>query len=258
MKQIYVGPVSRSEQQNVIRQMLKMPRWILVGVIVIILVIPFLLKDGGSGNYGAVALVETDTGTGSAIYIGNNKLLTAAHVVSGMTVGERCTVEFMDPNDIEGRTIPALAELIAIGDYRANVPPDLDAQNCSNDFALLMVQTVDVSQVVGTPVSVGTSSNVKVSDKIKVEGFPNGTYSSTSGTVNNITGGITQNKDLFVVDAGAWPGNSGGALFNQSGQLIGIVTMTGNKASQNTDGQTMAIKIDYVAQALQMKGQIIK
>ena len=60
-------------------------------------------------------------------------------------------------------------------------------------------------------------------------------------------------KDLYVVNANAWHGNSGGALFDSKGQLIGIVTMIGISEGFN-DGQTYALKMSKVKSILSSKG----
>ena len=172
-----------------------------------------------------------------------------------MTIGDRCVVEFLNPNDEYGHTVTAQAELVAVGDWSPN---NGSSENAVNDFALLVAQTLDVSRVVSAPASVGTSANMKVNDAIRIEGYPNGTYSSTSGTISNITGGDIKHKDIFQVDAGAWPGSSGGALFNSGNQVVGMVTSGGYKTDENHSGQTFAIKIDHIAQMLQMKGHSIR
>ena len=60
-------------------------------------------------------------------------------------------------------------------------------------------------------------------------------------------------KELYSVDAKAWHGNSGGALFDSKGQLIGIVTLAGSFEGLD-DGQTYALKISKVKSILSGKG----
>ena len=50
---------------------------------------------------------------GSAIFIGNKTLLTAAHVVADMDLNDMCTIKFEDPNNPDALPIFAEAELMA-------------------------------------------------------------------------------------------------------------------------------------------------
>ena len=254
MKNIFVGGELRSARQKKAQKLIKSPLLALVGVVIFFILLSVILANTikHKGQFDSVALVEVDGGSGSAIHIGNNKLLTAAHVVYGMQNGDACQVIFEDPNNTSGRKIHALAQLSAMGNWNP-----LDTTCYTNDFALLVVQTVDLSDLGVKVAPIGKSANIKVNDNINVVGYPNGVYMNTSGTLNNISGGILNNTAMVVVNAGAWPGNSGGGLFNSNGELIGIVTLTGNKMSNETSGQTMAIKTDHIRSELLLKGHKI-
>lgn len=250
MKHIFVGSTQRTKLYSEIRKAVLPTRICLVGILILLVVIPFafrkkIFKDC-IGNYSAVALVKTYSGSGSAIHIGNNLLLSAAHVYDGMQVGDRCTIEFQDPNNTTGITLTANAELVALGDYLKDQSPE-------EDFALIRVQLIDASKYAQVYPINNNLSSLKVGDDIIVEGYGGGTYTQTSGKLCNISGGVTELKNLYVADAKAWHGNSGGALLDKNKQIIGIVIAGGGVQGFN-DGQTYALKVDKVINTLRSKG----
>lgn len=249
MKQIYVGSVQKNKLHTKIQQTLRLPIGVLVGVLVLLVLIPVLLRNkifnSANGTMSPVVYVETMTGTGSAVYVGNDYLLTAAHVVSDMFIGDECSIIFQDPNNVGGAEIPAIAELVAMGAY-------LPDENVTEDYALLKIKYLNASRI-ANPCNFGNESMAKPGDAITVEGFAAGTWSTTKGTISNIKGGVLESNDLYVVDAKAWHGNSGGALFDQNSNLIGIIIAGGTLNGYNDD-QTYAIKINKVKAALSAKG----
>ena len=92
-------------------------------------------------NMSNVVLLETDSGTSSAIFVGNGNsyLLTAAHVVDDMVIGDYCDIEFQDPND-SYNVVYARAELLYRGDWKANM---FTVENCKEDYALMNITLID-------------------------------------------------------------------------------------------------------------------
>ena len=127
-------------------------------------------------------------------------------------------------------------------------------QDPNQDYALLHIITLDASNYV-TSCSIGSSANSKVKDEITVEGYPAGVYMATDGIISSLAATDVY-KNLYTVDAKAWHGNSGGALFDKNGHLLGVVTMVGNLKGLNDD-QTYVLKIDYIKGQLSSKGQQI-
>lgn len=249
MKQIFVGDYSRGNLFTAIRKTLLLTQVVLIAIIILFVLVPYLFSDkifgNTKGSMSNVVYVETDGGSGSAVYIGNDYLLTAAHVIYGMGLNDMCAVVFEDPNSVSQQYIYAKAELLAMGNWNPS-SKNIDA---TQDYALLHITTIDASKH-STPCNLGNSSNIKVSDKIKVVGYPGGTYSYTEGVVSSIKG--AEMSDMFDVSATAWPGNSGGALLNTNGNLIGIVVLKGTW--DVNDGKTYAIKIDKIKKELIAKG----
>ena len=93
----------------------------------------------------------------------------------------------------------------------------------TNDIAVLKIEADDLS-----PVVLGDSSNMNVGDSVVAIGNPLGelTFSLTSGSVSALNRDVTMsngvNMNLIQTDCAINSGNSGGALFNLYGEVIGI------------------------------------
>ncbi len=93
----------------------------------------------------------------------------------------------------------------------------------SNDVAVLKVEASDL-----TPVIIGNSTNLNVGDPVVAIGNPLGelTFSLTAGAVSALGRQITFSDgivmSLIQTDCAINSGNSGGALFNLYGEVIGI------------------------------------
>lgn len=249
MKQIYTGATQRSKLFTDIKQTVRPAHFIQLGVFILLILIPmsfhgkiFTIDHKEMSN---VVIVNALSGSGSAILVKDKLLLTAAHVMDGMSIGDDVDVEFQDPNNPTKPHISLTAELVAIGNY-------FPQRNPAEDYALLQLRYRSAKNI-AQPVTLTNANGVKVKDQITIEGYPCGSYSSTQGIVSNLQGGVTQIKELYVVDAKAWRGNSGGALFNSKNELIGIVIAIGAINGMN-DGQTYALKVDKVRSALSAYG----
>ena len=130
----------------------------------------------------------------------------------------------------------------------------LDAQlvgyDESNDIAVLKVEAENLK-----PVVLGNSDNLNVGDTVLAIGNPLGelTFSLTAGAVSALdrevtfSGGITMN--LIQTDCAINSGNSGGALFNLYGEVIGITNAkySGNSSSgASIDNIGFAIPMNHV------------
>lgn len=250
MKQIFVGSSQRSKLHALIRKTILPTRVVLVAVFALLILIPFVFSDKifkYGGDLCNVVYVNTGYSTGSAILVGNNQLLTAAHVLDGMSIYDKCDIEFRDPKG-EKDVVYAEAEILAVGRY-------FPARNPEEDYALLHVLHIDASEF-AKPCTIG-SGDIAPGEQVTIIGYPAGTYSFTQGPVSSVTGGLLGKhfniKELYAVNAGAWHGNSGGALFDSKGQLIGIVTLAGNHDGYD-NGQTYALKVSKVKSVLNGKG----
>lgn len=118
----------------------------------------------------------------------------------------------------------------------------------SNDIAVLKVDAKGLN-----PVVLGNSGEMNVGDDVVAIGNPLGelTFSLTSGTVSALNRRITienQSMNLIQTDCAINSGNSGGALFNEYGEVIGIVNAkySGNSLTGSIDNIGFAIPISEV------------
>ena len=117
-----------------------------------------------------------------------------------------------------------------------------------NDIAVLKVDAKDL-----TPAILGDSDTLKVGDAVLAIGNPLGTLSGTvtDGIVSALERQVTidgNNMTLLQTSAAVNPGNSGGGLFNASGELIGIVNAksTSDSSGNAVDNIGFAIPINSV------------
>ena len=118
----------------------------------------------------------------------------------------------------------------------------------SNDLAVLKIEAEGL-----TPVVLGDSDIMNVGDSVVAIGNPLGelTFSLTSGTVSALNRKITINNsamNLIQTDCAINSGNSGGALFNSHGEVIGITNAKycGDSSSATVDNIGFAIPINSV------------
>ncbi len=120
----------------------------------------------------------------------------------------------------------------------------------SNDVAVLKIDATGL-----TPVTVGDSDNLNVGDSVVAIGNPLGelTFSLTSGAVSALDREVTLSSNvtmkLIQTDCAINSGNSGGALFNLYGEVIGITNAkySGSSSSgASIDNIGFAIPINTV------------
>jgi S1-C subfamily serine protease len=109
-----------------------------------------------------------------------------------------------------------------------------------------------------TVAQIGDSSRLVVGQEVLAIGNPLGiTETATRGIVSALNRSVTESigttiSNAIQTDAAVNPGNSGGALVNLQGQLIGIPTVTAVNTESNTaaNGVSFAIPSNLVVTAL--------
>lgn len=104
------------------------------------------------------------------------------------------------------------------------------------DIAVIKVEAEDLQ-----PVTLGDSATLNVGDHVLAIGNPLGelTFSMSGGMVSCVDRAINVDGtpfNMIQTDASINPGNSGGPLFNQFGEVVGIVSA---KYSQSSSGTTV-------------------
>ena len=135
----------------------------------------------------------------------------------------------------------------------------------SNDIAVLKVDAEGLS-----PVILGDSGHLNVGDQVLAIGNPLGelTFSLTSGLVSamdrivTLSSSVTMN--LIQTDCAINSGNSGGALFNQYGEVIGVTnakysSSSSSEASIDNIGFAIPINsIRSIVESIMEKGYIAR
>ena len=121
----------------------------------------------------------------------------------------------------------------------------------------IAVLKVDPGETMLKPVVIGSSAGVNVGESVCTIGNPLGelTFSLTHGIVSCVDREINLDGtpfNMIQVDTAINPGNSGGPLFNDHGEVVGIVTAKTSSAGNGTaaEGLGFAIPIDDVMNML--------
>ena len=134
----------------------------------------------------------------------------------------------------------------------------------SNDVAVLKIQADDL-----TPVVLGDSATLSVGDTVVAIGNPLGelTFSLTQGVVSALDREITMSSGstmtLIQTDAAINNGNSGGALFNMYGEVVGITnakySSSGSSASIDNIGFAIPInRVRSIVESIIEHGYIVR
>ena len=133
----------------------------------------------------------------------------------------------------------------------SSYPAQLVGGDEENDIAVLKIEATGL-----TPVVIGSSDELVVGEPVYAIGNPLGelTFSLTGGYVSaldrNVTMSDGRRMNYIQTDTAINSGNSGGALFNQYGQVVGIVSAklsnNGDSTEASVEGIGFAIPIDDV------------
>ena len=133
--------------------------------------------------------------------------------------------------------------VVALADGRA-LPAKLVGTDPDTDVAVIKVAPDRL-----TAIEVGDSDRLEMGDFVLAIGNPNNIGETVSsgivGGLHRYNLGIEQYEDFIQTDAAIYPGNSGGALINLKGELVGINTAFIG-ASNTNPGMGFAIPINMV------------
>ena len=208
-------------------------------------VVKLKIEMGGQGGEGSGIVLSAD-----------GLILTNNHVVAQAAADEQ---------DAQ----PTLSGSIGGGEATKTVtfsngqtaPFTVVGTDPAGDLAIVRAQGVSGL----TPITVGSSKDVKVGEKVVAIGSPLGLQGTvTTGIVSALnrpvaagdgSGGSVTVLDAIQTDAAINPGNSGGALVNMNGELIGvnsaIASMGGGAGSGG--GQAGSIGLGFAIPADQAK-----
>ena len=178
-----------------------------------------ILTEQVSTDYWMGQYVTKGAGSG-VIYKEDGYIITNNHVIEGAST---ITVTLHDGTEY---------------------PATLVATDELTDIAVIKIDATGL-----TPVTFGDMDKVSVGDAVIAIGNPLGTLSGTAteGIVSALEREITvDNKAMSLIQTSASinPGNSGGGLFDQYGNLIGIVVA--KSSGSDVEGLGFAIPVDKV------------
>ncbi len=193
---------------------------------------PAVVKIDGEGIYdkGFFPTKGHFSGTGVVFSIDNDfiYIVTNNHVVEQMKTKPQIS---FDDNEI------VKSEIVGTDKF--------------SDLSVLKVKKSDVSEKfleILVPVTLANSDNVNVGDKAVAIGNPLGYVDTlTVGYISGVNREIVREENflnLIQTDAAINSGNSGGALFNMKGELIGINTI--KIAQSGVEGLGFAIPSNTV------------
>ena len=122
--------------------------------------------------------------------------------------------------------------------------PEVVGFDAETDLALLKVELGELPTV-----RMGSSGQLRIGDVVLAIGNPYGLTKSVTQGIVSATGrgmlNLTTYENFIQTDAAINAGNSGGALINVSGELVGINTAV-LAQDNNTEGIGFAIPVDLV------------
>ena len=172
------------------------------------------------GIHADIRRGEYSTGTG-IVLTSDGYIVTNTHVLDG---AKSVTVTTSDGTEYTGALVGA---------------------DAVSDIAVLKIDAQGL-----TPAEFGDSSSLQVGDDVVSIGNPLGEleFTMTSGMISALDRTITTSDgtdsgiNMFQIDAAVNAGNSGGPVYNTSGQVIGIVTA--KYSSSGVEGLGFAIPVN--------------
>jgi len=182
----------------------------------------------------AVVYVETKEGSGSGMIISSDGyIITNAHVVKGAT-----DVKVSLPNE-------SPMDGVVVG-RDENVDLALVKINPENGILNEIPNPVGkTGKPIMTPVAFGNSDTLAQGDNVFALGYPFGIKGDASFTAGVVSRLLTASSTKYIeMSVEIHPGNSGGPLVDQYGQVVGINTATfGNVIGGIQVGETIKLAI---------------
>jgi serine protease Do len=167
--------------------------------------------------------------SGTGFFVAPNRVVTNNHVVSGCTKD----IQVLYPN-------------------RAVYPSTISGQDATNDLVLLHTNMDNLSTAAFHP-------RPRVGDQVASYGFPYSGILSTDGncTLGHVTSlsGTRDDTRFLQMSTPVQPGNSGGALLDMSGSVVGVVVaQLSALPKSHPQNVNFAIQPSMVINFLEVKG----
>ena len=173
----------------------------------------------GERNFGATAIIRTPDGTGSGTLIGNDLVLTVAHNFLKFEDG-KVTEKAKGNSDKKYYMALPNGKKVFFTDSDIHYwKKDDSVVGFTHDLALIKLrEVIDDAQVADVVKGVPTVNN---GDKVSVYGYPDGRMGPVIDTT--VTDVVDRGAGLTGIGyTGTKPGASGGGLYNDKGEIIGV------------------------------------
>ena len=177
-----------------------------------------------SRSSGVRLISQSAQSSGSGFFVGEEYVVTCFHVVA---------LKAVQGNNINWKLYPDLQVVTPSGEIIdgsvTSVPTQADASPLMQDFALVKLKNKP-SKSFATVSLASENEMPNVGDDVVFSGYP----LATPGMVTHrgMISGYDESRSLIFVQGPVNKGNSGGALLNAKGHVIGIVSMREGGISQ--------------------------
>jgi hypothetical protein len=167
----------------------------------------------------SVVLIRTPTGLGTGFIVSaEGRVVTNLHVIAGATEA-----------------------VVVLGDGRTFAEVEVLSVDEDRDLAVLQIQATKLPAV-----KLGDSASVRPGDRVIAIGHPLGLGNTVSDGLVSAVRVVDDDLTLLQISAPIAPGSSGGPLFNDRGEVIGVATLYSN-AGQNLN---FGVPVQYLAEMM--------
>lgn len=195
---------------------------------------------------GVLLVSQGGNSKGSGAFIGDQQVLTCFHVVATLSV---------QGQNINWALHPDLQVTLPSGETIAgtvvSVPTQADPSPLVQDFAIVRLKAKPTKDYARLQLATEKEAPA-VGDDVVFSGYP----LATPGMVTHrgMVSGFDATSSLIFVQASVNKGNSGGALLNTQGHLIGIVSMREGGISQGLNDLRVQIDQNSSSGSVQIMG----
>lgn len=230
---------------------------------------------GDKSNIGTTVIITNDNMISLNLPTGPYGIYQTTHLIRSYPQDEKQSTSselvstgtgFFISEDIIATNSHIVAEKkdIKILINETEIPATVLVKDNVNDLALLKIQlrTKEYTLTEPNSVNVGDVRDMKEGDAVFSIGYPLVTELGkrakiSEGIINSISG-VQDDPRMFQISVPIQPGNSGSPLFNNRGEVIGIITSTINNAYLVSQKKTFpqnvnfAVKINYLNNLLSL------
>jgi len=211
-------------------------RWFLLTLAVLFFLTTFAIAET-LNNTSSLVINKSDVVTGTGfLFSSSNYVITSYHVIHG---AKSIRVRLLN-----GEKIDATVAL----------------KDTNDDIAILKLSQPPTSRQ--NIITLGDSSLVKTGDRVFTYGFPlvdllgDAEPRYSEGFINSLSG-ISNDPRLFHVSIPIQPGNSGGPVFNEQGELIGIATSSIDSDQTKKVFGAVPQNVNFVIKSSYIKSMLI-